>query len=307
MVVSDFIDFKNEVVKNIISYLPAEYADAVVELKEVVKNNDQRFTGLVVKRAGSNIAPSIYLEDFFRDYEGGKIFDDVMREIADLRLKHEVEGMDVSFVSDYMMCMSRIVPRIVNAEMNKVLLEERPHRLIEDLAVIYALDMNDCMSIPVSDQMMKIWGIDEAELYDDAIRNLPTLLPSKLSTIGDVLKQMMPADEFSDMRETMFPEDEAFYVLSNERNVYGAAALLDNQMMDEIIEKLGESFFILPSSVHEVLIIPDNSSMQARLLENMVMEVNATSVSEQDKLSDSIYRYSAEKGLIRIDVNEKVA
>ncbi|WP_155831450.1 DUF5688 family protein [Butyrivibrio sp. LC3010] len=307
MVISDFMDFKNEVVKNIVSYLPAEYEGAVVELKEVVKNNDQRLTGIVVKKEDSNIAPNIYLEGFFRDHENGKAFEDVMRDIAALRVEHEISNIDVSYITDYEACRGKVVPRLVNADMNEELLSERPHRIIEDLAVIYALDMNEGMSIPISEQMMGAWGMDEEKLHTDAIENLPRILPAKLSSIGEVLRAMMPLDEFSEMRAEMFPVDDTFYVLSNKRNVYGAAALLDKNMMNEIIEKLGEGFFILPSSVHEVLIIPDKNCIQVKDLKNMVREVNATTVSEEDKLSDSIYRYSAENGLARVEVNERVA
>ena len=57
--IADFTDFKNEVVRSILDYLPEEYSDARVEIKEVLKNNDQKLSGLTIKKQDVNMAPTI--------------------------------------------------------------------------------------------------------------------------------------------------------------------------------------------------------------------------------------------------------
>ncbi len=156
----------------------------------------------------------------------------------------------------------------------------------------------------VTDKIISTWGVDEEDLYNDSLKNLPLILPSTLQTIGDVIRKMMPASEIGEM--DLFPVTDAFYVLSNERNCYGAASLLDSEKMAEISSLIGEGYYILPSSVHEVLLIPD-AHMEPDALASMVHDVNMTTVSETERLSNSIYRYDSEKGLIKVDVHASVA
>ena len=102
--------------------------------------------------------------------------------------------------------------------------------------------------------------------------------------------------------------DEMMYVLSNEDKLNGAAVLLNDKVMDDITEKLGQDYFILPSSVHEVLIVPKNDQMDLKTLESMVQDVNATQVAPEERLSDHVYAYDAkEHELFRADKAEERA
>ena len=91
-------------------------------------------------------------------------------------------------------------------------------------------------------------------------------------------------------------DEEQMYVLSNSIKVNGASAVLDAKMMEDIAEKVGD-FYILPSSIHELLVVPVKSGMDVESLENMVCEVNATQVQLEERLSDHVYTYSLEEGL----------
>lgn len=93
---------------------------------------------------------------------------------------------------------------------------------------------------------------------------------------------MMP-----DVPDTMF-------VLTNDTKVNGAAAILNDDTRQEIADKVGD-FYVLPSSIHETLIIPKDAGMELRDLEQMVQEVNQTQVAPQERLSDHVYEYDAKK------------
>ena len=101
-------------------------------------------------------------------------------------------------------------------------------------------------------------------------------------------------EEAIKMVNDMVPTDDKLFVLTNNQKLNGAAALLDEKMMEQIAERVGNDFYILPSSVHEVLIVPKEAGMDFKDLEAMVQEVNATQVAPQDKLSDHVYQYDIE-------------
>jgi Asp-tRNA(Asn)/Glu-tRNA(Gln) amidotransferase C subunit len=108
------------------------------------------------------------------------------------------------------------------------------------------------------------------------------------------------------MLSTMLPQDDIMYVISNETRINGASALLDNKIMDTVREKIGDDFFILPSSVHECLVVQAQDGMELRDLENMVKQVNETQVEPQDRLSDHVYQYdSRSHELFRADKAEE--
>ena len=193
-------------------------------------------------------------------------------------------------------------------EGNDELLAQRPHAEMEDLAVTYCVmlgeDANGSMSVPITNQLMETWGVTQEDLHQLAQTNQETLTPSTFKSMNEVMVEMMLPQIMEDMgidRESaeqmisdMIPPDDMMYVLSNEQKVNGAAALLDEKMMDQVAEKVGVDFYILPSSVHEVLIVPAEVGMDLKDLENMVQEVNATQVAPQDRLSDHVYQYDNE-------------
>ena len=78
----DFEEFKNSVADQIKDFLPEKYADAAVDLQEVTKNNDTVLTGILIRTEESNIAPNIYLEGYFEQYQDGRDMDDILQNIA---------------------------------------------------------------------------------------------------------------------------------------------------------------------------------------------------------------------------------
>lgn len=296
-----FNEFKNEIVAKIREYLPETFKDAEVSLQVVQKNNLE-LTGIVIRSIASNISPTIYLDSFYSQYESGEGMSEILQKIAEVRVNHELEdNFDVECITNWERCRERIIPRIVGIKGNKALLKERVHKIIADLAITYCillegfLELEDGeMTVPVTNQLMNSWGLMVDELHEAAIKNMPTLVPSTFRSMAEVMKDMLA---MSDEEYEMLPmsSDEQMFVLTNELKVNGATAILDTDLMLAIFEKIGE-FYILPSSIHEVLIVPMSSNMQADDLRAMVKEVNDTQVSPEDRLSYSIYYYNPVDG-----------
>lgn len=300
-----FEEFKQEIADSIKDHLPDQYQDSTIQLNTVQKNNEA-LDAITITSPDSNVSPTIYLNSFYEDYQNGQDMDTILDHIADIRVEHEVsQDFDVSKITDFDQVKDHIAARVVGIEDNSDLLDQRPHAVMDDLAVTYCVmlgeDANGSMSVPITNQLMETWGVTQEELHDLAKANQDELTPSTFKSMNEVMAEMMIPQMMSDMgvdRETaqemiesMMPPEDKMYVLSNEQKLNGAAALLDDKMMDQIAEKVGGDFYILPSSVHEVLIVTADAGMDLKDLEAMVQEVNETQVAPQDRLSDHVYQY----------------
>lgn len=313
-------EFKQEIQDHIKDFLPEKFEDSEVSIHAVTKNNEI-LDGLTVTSPNSNMAPTIYLNDFYEHYENGRDMDSIMEQIASIRTEHEMDqDFDISKITNFENVQDKIIPRIVGMEENEELLANRPHALMDDLAVIYAVDLgsndNGSMSVPITNHLMENWNVSQKTLHEAALANMGELTPSTFKTMNEIMKEMMLPDMVEQMGgdreaaeamiEAMIPDEERMYVLTNEQKLNGAAAILDDKMMDQIREKVGDEFFILPSSTHEVLIVPAEAGIELEALESMVQEVNATQVAPQDRLSDHVYQYDAEtRAVFRADRAEE--
>ena len=274
--------FSQEVASRIMDFLDV---DAEVSLKKIVKNNDTELTGLIIQPNSSNVAPTIYMEGFYDDYNGGYDMDEILRKIARVANSSMADApFDVENITSLDKCRDRIVPRLVNTAMNENLLKSRPHKEMADLSITYCvlLDRNGEVSatVPVTYQLLEQWGITSEELHDLAIENQAYAEKSVIMSMQEVLKSIIGDDAaFINDADHDAPE---IFILSNEHKINGAAAVLDRRFMDRVIERVGENFYILPSSVHEVLVVPDRDGVGKDVLESMVKEVNGSTVSTEE-------------------------
>jgi len=307
----DFEEFKGKAVESIRDYLPAGFARADITIQNVVKNNDTVLSGLLIRKDDVNIAPTIYLEDFYKDYTDGKGFGDIMKDIARMRMAHDVtKDVDTSMFQDLEKVKGKIFPKLINAEMNKEYLSDKPHTIKEDLAVVYAIDLGERgdgrISTMINNQMMEYYNLSTDELHDIALDNL-SKMDIQFRTMRDVLIDMMFPDgmrEDDPMVAMLPPEEEkpSMYVLTANNMLNGAMALLDQKTMDDISQKLGGDFIVLPSSVHESILLPVNGAYDEHSLESLVRDVNASIVAPEERLSDHVYIYdSVEKELVLAD------
>ena len=304
-----FQQFQTAVSEKILEYLPDEYGGADISIMPVVKNNDTKLSGLMIRKDSDNITSNIYLDGFYQQYVDGRPMDEILKSISECFLANENKpDIDVSILTDYDSVKDKIMCRLINAERNSEYLADKPHILIEDLAVVYCVDFgeneNGRMSAPITNALLSQYRIGAEELYTVAMDNLSRSSMEFMSMRDKLIKMMGPE------AAAMIPETEAdspdMYILTNGNNNFGAAAVLDRDTMDHISERIGGNFFVLPSSVHEVIILPMRDDIDRADLENMVQEVNMTQVSAEEQLSDHVYAYdSARKELMLADRMEE--
>ena len=282
----------------IIEFLPSEYKDAKVEIREVVKNNDEHLHGLVVAKNGSNIAPTIYLEAFYKEYQEGTSIEEVLEHIAKVRVEHEVSQFDISNLTNLDNVRDKVIPYLINAARNSEYLKDKPHKFIEDLAVIYKVDCGENeegrFAAPVTFSLMETLGITPEELDQLAMSNLEEV-PVNFKTMRDLLAEMYVPEYM------LPPEDPAMYVLTNVHKFNGAAMILNKGVMKSILKRIGGDIIIIPSSIHEVIIVPvPEERININEYARLIQDVNASELAPNEILSDHAYLYTKKNGLMSI-------
>lgn len=200
---------------------------------------------------------------------------------------------------------------LINSEKNYDMLLNVPYYSVpgmDDIAAIYKLefpDENGVATMTVNDKVMDQFDITVSELYDAAMNNLQKETIS-LKSIEDTLAAAMPPEvlEMFGMTESVPVEDAMISVLTTKSGYSGARAILNPEIFSDIHYELGEDFIIIPSSIHEVLIIRDQFATSPEYIKGIVKEVNTNVVDAKDFLSDNIFKYSgAEKEVMTINVN----
>lgn len=284
-------------------------ADGAFQVKkhDVIKNNNVKQTGITVMKEGVDIEPCVYLDELYREYEtDGMKLDEVVDEVYKMILKCEEDmpDVDLSGFRNWETVHGDIYPKLVNAEQNKELLEKIPHRNFMDLAVVYyAVARNqaqeDIGTILIYNGHMEIWGQEEENLYQTAMRNMRADGEADFVTLESVVKHILrgitlPDDESKDLRS------KNMYILTNHRRCFGAAEILDKKTLRTIADQIGDRFIVLPSSVHETIVLPPKEEAEYRRLADMVREVNDTQVDVDERLSYHVYVYNRDEEILKI-------
>ena len=296
----DFESFKENLAKDVKEMLDARTGkEFEVEMRTVEKMNDT-YDAITIKPEDGNIGVNLNASALYEEYENGSSYESIVQgaaDVADNALKTGPE-FDVDSFSDYDKMKGSLAMEVVSKDRNADLLDTVPRKDIEDMSVVYRFVVGDTArgmgSILVTNQMLDNYGISADQLHEDALKNAPEIRPLVIQGMGEVLAQSMGVDNLEALGLNIPPEQEQMFVASVEGNVHGAGVLAYEDFMDKASEKVGgQSFFILPSSIHELLIVPDNGNFDLQSLENMVKEVNATTVLPADQLTDNVYHYDA--------------
>lgn len=285
------------------------YPSCTVEIHEVSKNNGQMRTGILIWEKGRSIAPAIYLEELFGEYWNGKPLDEICRRIQRIHTESNPdESFDISSITDFSAVKNKICYRLVNAERNAALLREAPHRLWQDLAVVYYVALSKDSSVGISsfavkNNLLEMWGMDEPALHELAKQNTPVLFEAEVTPISDVinsmLEEMQECGQIAALPDMEEPENlPPLYVATNECKCHGAAVLLYDGVLERFAERIGSDFYILPSSVHETLFMPVLPDTDGCMLPELVCGINTEQVSPEEVLSDNVYLYHAGDGSV---------
>ena len=286
----NYESFKRYVADHIRDFLPQDYKVHEISITEQRKNNNVIWDALSIK-GDRNIVPAIYLEPYYQAYTEGIKMDTILQKIADLYMESmEQVGEFSADRFHYEKVKNGIFVVVQNAEMNRELLENVPHEIRDDLALLYRVNVElsngEKGSVLIHNTHLESWGIDEKTLKEVAWNNMHDYYPPEFSTMSNVLRSV-GYDEISEATE--FVE---MYVLSNKEKQHGAAYMFDTEVMSRIAEGIGGDLVVIPSSIHESILLKKQKDTDFDILREMVKEVNRTQLHPTEILSDEVYQYS---------------
>ena len=289
----NFEEFKAWVKENITSKDWKETSQ--VEISVVKKNNGVSKAGLSIREDEHDVSPLLYLDDYYIHYQNGELLENIIRNIrADYDKKVQMAAVKIPNLQEFENIRGRVIYRLVNYEKNKEILEDCPHIRLYDLAVTFRwvarIDDVGVSTSLITNKQVKEWGVSVNDLVLAARQNTPRLFPAQIIDMEEMLTGMVSF--------ILYPSTIPMYILTNKQELNGASALLYGDILKDFANKKGADMYILPSSIHEVIMVPADRINDPTKLLSIVHDANTTVVSIGDVLSDSVYYYDRKKDQI---------
>ena len=248
--------------------------DVTVDIHSTVKNNGTIRTGLMFIQPDVNMFPTIYLEEFYDQYLQGESMNSLVQSLQEVYEKVKVKNsFPYNNILDFSKIKDSIVYKVIRRESNEELLTQVPYECYLDLAIVYYVLMEKTefgtATLLIRNEHLKGWKVTKEEIVAAAKKNTPFLLPLEVGVLADYM-----------------------YIVTNSIRSFGAAVMLYDDLWKRMEALIGGNFYVLPSSVHELILIPECYGMDKRRLQEMVKEINRTEVENEEVLSDNVYYYS---------------
>lgn len=298
--------FADEVAAGIMEYFP-EDRQMQCQVVETLKNNNVNRVGITFKENGRIAGPIIYMEPYREAAIDGRPMSEIMREIAGIasRSMDKTELIGSLDYGDYESVKEFLSVTLINGRDNRQMLSRMPYRQMEDLALVLELKFpmeEGIGSIKVSRELTELWAVDTDTLFAQAQENNLKAEPPSLHRMEDTMLSLaFSRDAAENLLENPAPEEvpSQLYVLSNMSKNKGAAVLSYPGVLEKADQLFPKGFYILPSSIHELLIVPKSPEIDPKELGEMVRAVNRAEVAKEEQLSDRVYEYDREAGTIR--------
>lgn len=297
--------------KNILDELQRTMTAQGVELhrQEITKNNGVVKDGVAVQYPDSNVAPTVYLDDLYEMHKDGySVSELVDTTVANLERNKNLAPDTPVLTAES--AMENLYCTVVNTAENEEMLKNVPHEKLEDLSVVARFKVGQDGSFLVTNDICKTLHMTSEEVMEAAHANTDRQ-EYKCQSMSEVMRDLMlhegMPEDYADELIQMQGEQCPMWVVSNESRVDGAVAIASQETLKAAYEKLGEDFYVLPSSRHEILLVPQSVVSDVEDLKKMVKEVNATEVSKIDQLSDNVYQFNGRHLSIVDGQTEKIS
>ncbi len=306
----DFTSFTQTILQNVQKDLGKNYT---VYLKNIQKNNGVKKTGVIIKKEGQTIYPAIYIDDLYQKnmtMDDIKIIsDNLLENFQSTQLNEEV---DLSGFVAFEQASKRIAYKLISGERNRELLRQIPHKRYYNLAMVFYYTLQEPpfygrAAILIQNYHMEQWRSNPENLFELAFSNTPKLFPWVIGSIESIMQEIFAESlgrkdtAGGSLPESLADEDKEkipMYVLTNRQQLYGAACMLYPGVLGGFADRIGKDLYILPSSVHEVILVPADDNVDKEAFREIVTDINRTQVAADEVLADSVYYYSRKKDKI---------
>ncbi len=297
--------------KKLIETINEKTENAVIEAKEVIGNNGVKRHGLVMKGTTQYTNPVIYIDKEYERYSDEEEIDDIydisqrIIQIYELS-KNEDIGQEemVKNINDWNWAKNKVMFTLVNTEKNKEVLKAVPSTPFLDLSYTYYIQLQNGNfengNVRIKNEYLDRWDITLEELHKQAVKNLMKFTKEEMEPMVDVVLKILfeGNNEFKEegtkfIREVNSESEYSeMHVLSTTSHIYGAVYMFYSSKIKALADKLDSDLYILPSSIHELILIPVLENEEVETLREMVNQVNEESVENIDYLSDNVYRFN---------------
>lgn len=302
----DYQKFKEQFVEDVKRTLYEKgITDVEITVNQVDKMNES-YEALTARHEENNVGVNFHLEDYFEAYADGVDYQNVVSRAVTNIEEHVIDlpAFDLNTISNYEMVKERLSLEIVSAERNAKVLEYVPHKLLEDMAIVYRINLEfggkENATVLVNNHLLEMYGISQEQLHVDAERNAAIIKPVIIRGMSDVMMELMGLEATELFGVQDMGVDEMMYIATVPDKVKGAGVLAYDSFLDCAAEKLGGDFFVLPSSVHEILLVKDDGKTTYEDLKETVLQVNATEIKPEEKLTDSVYHYDSKNHVFEL-------
>lgn len=279
----------------------------VIHREHILKNNGTVLDSLTLLNSDSRCSPVISLQMLFERLENGSSIPEIcdyIESIMNTRLPVSVSRIDS--LNCFQDLKKKITFRIISQEKNGDFLQNVPWVPFLDLAIIFSLSIQSEGDLQISTVLTRAvsdaWNVSPDDLLVLAKENTPRIYPSVFKNLETVFEDFFPGS-FSLLPQPQDISVPTLYIFTNASAHYGAACILYPDALKDLAEQFGSDLLIFPSSIHEVLMIPDSSSFSKSdydIFRSTILHVNQEAVLPEDFLSDRLYRYDRTGGALTI-------
>ena len=304
----EFEAFKNTIMDLVSKEVEDRGLEDISLKLTTVESPDGMTDRLMVSVGESKMSMAFRLKEIYQSVEDGEDIDHAVYKMVNtiednISVVKEKEQDVKSFITDYEKVKDNTYLRLIPGD--SPVLKNTPHKMIEDMALVVNVhldsfsDENGRSCVVVSTPLMEMYGIDEAQLFADAEKNSLANEPIVFKPLVDMIKDLISNDEVPN------PEDVGIvtYIATNKSGFQGAAVAGYPDFAEKAAEAIGGSFYMLPSSVHEFILIKDDGTPKARDLNKMIKNVNETVLEPRDVLSAQCYHYDAKAKVLETGIS----
>lgn len=294
--------------QNRLNYRQKQSGNVYSVSAETVKKIQASYYGLLISVSTiSDAKLGINLKPYYFEFLESKVSMDDMVDRIDRRICYEIEHLpkyDLSNLKDYEYVKNHLGLQVINMEINQDLLKRMPYTQIADLALIYRVFLDEKTSVLVNNNMLKHYGISREQLHSDIMSCVQRKAPFFIRQIGEVLvdisekilKEEIPEEERKKLKKRIgdIKNDPPFQIyIGGIDGAYGASVIARPDFFEKATQVMGGDFYIIPSSIHEVIILKDLHQGDIEALETTIWKVNMLKVPEEDYLSNNLYHYDS--------------
>jgi hypothetical protein len=305
----NYEQFKETVKENFMNYILNNFKDMKPLISQVKKVNST-FDAIGVKGDNTSAFPTIYINDMYKVYQNGTDLETILTSACDVIARAYDESLGINVKDILANASDNIFFMLINTEQNQSLLNSVPHRSFHDLSITYRImvkfDKNGLQAIPITNGLAAELKMTEEQLFKCAENNTQRLFPPTVKTMRDAMRKVfismgMTEDFINKVLDRMSPEPN-MWIISNASCINGASSILYENELHELAEKMESNLYILPSSIHEVVVISAEMGNPEDLA-LMVAKINVSEVPLEDRLSNQVYHYDRNLRILTIATN----